>query len=115
MSNEEDKMNFKITKIRLPEKVKLLESSAEGVPKLIGTSKDVISANSDNVVATIQSRLGDGRREIAPFDKHLNKREESLLVVQSHENLPAKVELPNQTVTLVESSFDDKIIGFEVF
>jgi len=49
-----------------------------------------------------------GKRELAPYSKHLNKREESLLISSSESAL-----IPQET-TMLETSYDDKIIDFEV-
>ena len=45
--------------------------------------------------------------------RQFNKREDYLMTVE--QNKGEVTQVPNSAVTLVESSFDDKIIDFEVF
>ena len=58
------------------------------------------------------SRLG--KRELAPYSKHTHSREEALLVVNEPSS-DVMLNVPSNSVTLVESTYDDKILNFEVF
>ncbi len=74
MSNEEDKINFKITKIRLPDRLKMIDQ--EQVKSI--ESKGEVEHVMDNLM--VESRLGDGKREVAPYTKHMNRREDALIL-----------------------------------
>jgi hypothetical protein len=95
---------LKITKIRVPEQVKMLAEGASS--KLLQPTRDeVVEATQQTAI----SRLG--KRELAPYSKFLNKRDEHLLLQSASSS--TELSLIPET-TLVQSSFDDKIIDFEV-
>jgi hypothetical protein len=77
MSNEEDKMNFKISKIRLPEKVKMLEGEDHAIRLIEGSQKETEIELKDQQPQYQVQRLG--KRELAPYSKHLNNREYSII------------------------------------
>jgi hypothetical protein len=49
-----------------------------------------------------------GKRELAPVSRHLNNREDSLLIPSRESSI-----IPQET-TMLQTTYDDKIIDFEV-
>jgi protease II len=89
MSNEGTDGNFKITKIRVPEKVRLLaEEETLALPE-----DQMVKSQEDQLQF---SRLG--KREYAPVSKHLNKRDNSVFGV-----------LPSPTTSDAETKSADEL------
>jgi len=52
---------------------------------------------------------------LAPFARNFNSRQDSLLPLHPPTTTLTTTDLPHPSLTLVEGSFEEKIIGFEVF
>eukprot|EP00347_Sterkiella_histriomuscorum_P005460 403356529 len=106
LSNEEDKINFKITKILLPDQLKHIPDDSQYQSLPIDESKeraDQIQTQSTQFVTRL------GKREIQPVLRDMNSRQNSLLVPEKESDLI------KTSKTLIESKEDEKILGYEVF
>jgi len=102
LSNEEDKMNFKISRMPIPNGLTQIE---EGSSSPIVEFKEVQPREEGQL-----TRLG--RREYQIESEHLMPRNQIVFAPQEDGALTV---IPKQELVLVEKDIDAKILGFEVF
>jgi hypothetical protein len=75
---------------------------------LIGANQDKVTVKEED--SSVAPRLN--KKELAPISIFLNPRNDSLIILNNED--ADKMLIPTET-KVVESSYDEKILGFEVF